>query len=131
MIQLTNSDIDVSAVIQSVGSTAAGAVVVFLGTVRDMTDRRPVHSLECEDHAEMAEQKLAELEDQARRRWKLVDCAVVHRLGHLEIGQTIVVIAVSSAHRQEAFEAGRWLIERIRETVSIRKKENLADGSSK
>ena len=131
MIQLTEKAIDVSAVIASVESPAAGAVVLFLGNAREMTDQQPVESLEYEAYPEMAERKLAELENQSRRLWTLVDCAVVHRLGPVPIGQTCVAIAVSSVHRKEAFEAGRWLIDQIKEVVPIWKKEHLSDGSGR
>jgi molybdopterin synthase catalytic subunit len=130
MIQLTQNAIDAAAVVQSVCSPAAGAVVLFLGTVRAETAGRLVTSLEYEAYSEMAQAKLAELEAEARRRWPLVGCAVVHRLGALTVGQTSVAIAVSSAHREPAFEAGRWLIDRIKEGVPIWKKENRADGTS-
>ncbi|HUT12894.1 MAG TPA: molybdenum cofactor biosynthesis protein MoaE, partial [Thermoguttaceae bacterium] len=69
------------------------------------------------------------LETEARRRWPLVEAAIVHRLGHLPLGEISVAIAVSSPHRHAAFEAGRWLIDRIKEVVPIWKKENYADGS--
>jgi molybdopterin synthase catalytic subunit len=77
----------------------------------------------------MAEAKLAELEEEARRRWPLVGVAIVHRLGHLEVGEASVAIAVSAAHRRAAFEAGQWFIDRIKEVVPIWKKENWADGT--
>jgi len=130
MLQLTNEPIDTAAVLGAVRSPAAGAVVLFLGTAREMTGGRKTRSLHYECYAEMAEQKLAELEKDARRRWPLVDCAIVHRLGSVEVGQTSVAIAVSSAHRAGAFEAGKWLIDRIKEVVPIWKKENWADGTS-
>ena len=130
MVQLTKKPIDTAAVLGAVRSPAAGAVVLFLGTAREMTGGRKTRSLEYECYPEMAEQKLAELEQDARRRWPLVDCAIVHRLGPVEVGQTSVAIAVSSAHRAPAFEAGQWLIDRIKEVVPIWKKENWADGTS-
>lgn len=130
MLQLTKKPIDTAAVLGAVRSPAAGAVVLFLGTAREMTGGRKTRSLEYECYPEMAEQKLAELEQDARRRWPLVDCAIVHRLGPVEVGQTSVAIAVSSAHRAGAFEAGQWLIDRIKEVVPIWKKENWADGTS-
>ena len=130
MIRLTESPIDAAEVVESVRSPAAGAVVLFLGTAREITGTKRTASLEYECYGEMAQAKLAELEHEARERWTLVDCAVVHRLGHLETGETSVAIAVSSAHRQASFEAGKWLIDRIKEVVPIWKKENWADGSS-
>ncbi|MHC4398788.1 MAG: molybdenum cofactor biosynthesis protein MoaE [Planctomycetota bacterium] len=130
MIHLTDEPIDTPEVVQSVRSPAAGAVVLFLGTARESTDGRQTESLEYEAYAGMAHAKLAELEEEARQRWPLVACAVVHRLGHLAIGEVSVAVAVSSAHRQPAFEAGQWLIDRIKEVVPIWKKENWADGTS-
>jgi molybdopterin synthase catalytic subunit len=73
---------------------------------------------------------LAELEAEARQRWSLLGCAIVHRVGHVEVGQTTVAIATGAAHRQAAFEAGRWLIDRIKQVAPIWKKENRADGTS-
>ena len=114
----------------SVASNDAGAVVLFLGTTRQFTHGRRTESLDYECYPEMAEKKLAELESQARQRWPLTGCAVVHRLGHLEVGEASIAIAVSSPHRQVAFEAGKWLIDTIKEIVPIWKRENWADGTS-
>jgi molybdopterin synthase catalytic subunit len=130
MIQLTENPIDPGAVVQAVRSPAAGAVVLFLGTAREITGGRRTRSLDYEAYPQMARAKLAELEEEARRRWPLSECAVVHRLGHLAIGEISVAIAVSSAHREPAFEAGRWLIDHIKQVVPIWKKENWADGTS-
>jgi molybdopterin synthase catalytic subunit len=130
MIELTEKPIDTAAVTESVRSPSAGAVVLFLGTARDQSDGRRTESLDYECYPEMARQKLAELERDARQRWPLVECAIVHRLGHLACGEASVAIAVSSAHRKPAFEAGSWLIDRIKEVVPIWKKENWADGGS-
>jgi len=130
MIQLTENPIDTAAVVRAVRSLAAGAVVLFLGTAREVTGGRRTRSLEYECYPEMAQQKLAELERDARARWPLVDCAIVHRLGKLAVGEASVAIAVSSAHRQPAFEAGKWLIDRVKEVVPIWKKENWSDGTS-
>ncbi len=78
----------------------------------------------------MARDKLAELEAEARSRWPIEECAIVHRVGHVPIGEASVAIAVSTAHRQPAFEAGQWLIDTLKEVVPIWKKENWADGAS-
>lgn len=130
MIELTHEPIDTGAVLRAARHPSAGAVVLFLGTAREQTGDRHTASLDYECHAEMARAKLAELEEEARARWPLVAVAVVHRLGHLEIGEASVAVAVSSAHRGAAFEAGRWIIDRIKEIVPIWKKENWADGTS-
>ena len=130
MIALTNQPIDTEALLARVSSNAAGAVVLFLGTTREITGERRTESLDYECYPEMAERKLAELEAEARRRWLLTGCAIVHRLGHLELGEASIAIAVSSPHRQQAFEAGKWLIDTIKEIVPIWKQENWADGTS-
>ncbi len=126
---LTHEPIDPQAAIQRVRSSAAGAVVLFLGTARQSTEDRPTSSLDYEAHAEMAQAKLEELVAEAEHRWGLVGCTVVHRLGHLEIGQICVAVAVSSAHRRAAFQAGQWVMDRIKESVPIWKRENWADGT--
>src|SRR5438552_7602954 len=130
MIALTDKLIDPAALLAQVASRDAGAVVLFLGTTREFTHGRRTASLEYECYAEMAEKKLTELASQARRRWPLTACAIVHRLGHLELGEASIAIAVSAPHRQAAFEAGQWLIDTIKEVVPIWKRENWADGSS-
>jgi len=130
MISLTHSPIDPSAILAQVASNAAGAVVLFLGTTREFTKGRQTESLDYECYPQMAEAKLAELEAQAREKWPLVDVSIVHRLGRLELGEASIAIAVSSPHRQAAFEAGKWLIDTIKEDVPIWKQENWADGTS-
>jgi molybdopterin synthase catalytic subunit len=130
MVALTNDPIDILAVLNRVQSPLAGAVVLFLGTTREVTGQRRTESLDYECYPEMAARKLNELEVEARRRWKLIECALVHRLGHLEIGDPSVAVAVSSAHRQAAFEAGQWLIDTLKQSVPIWKKENWADGTT-
>ncbi|MCH5376496.1 MAG: molybdenum cofactor biosynthesis protein MoaE [Planctomycetes bacterium] len=130
MIQITDEPIDAAEVLRRVASTKAGAVVLFLGTTREFTDGRRTESLDYECYREMAEQKMTQLESQACCRWPLVGCAIVHRIGHLELGETSVAIAVSSPHRLAAFEAGKWLIDTLKEVVPIWKKENWTDGSS-
>ncbi len=130
MIALTHEPIDAAALLQRVTSPLAGAVVLFLGTVRELTGERRTLALNYECYPEMAERKLAELESEARRRWPLVECAIVHRLGRLELTEASVAVAVSSAHRADAFEAGKWLIDTLKVTVPIWKQEHWADGAT-
>lgn len=130
MVELTNDPIDTNAVLEQVGSNQAGAVVLFLGTTREFTGSRQTTSLDYECYPEMAIAKLQELESQARERWPIVECAIVHRLGHLKLGEASVAVAVSSPHRQDAFHAGQWLIDTLKEVVPIWKKENWADGTT-
>lgn len=130
MIQLTREPIDEAALIARVRSAQAGAIVLFLGTTREFTAGRQTAALEYDCYAAMAEKKLAELETEARGRWPLVECAVVHRLGHVPLAETSVAIAVSSPHRQAAFDAGNWLIDTLKQVVPIWKQEQYADGKT-
>ena len=106
-----------------------GAVATFAGVVRPTSKTgRSVTELDYEAYEAMAVEKLQQCLDEAAARWTLIDLAVVHRLGHLVLGDVAVSIAVSSAHRAEAFEACRYVIDRIKEIVPIWKKETGPDG---
>ncbi len=109
---------------------AAGAALLFLGISRQFTGERETVELAYEAYHEMAERELARLEAEARRRWPLVECAIVHRLGVVPISEASVAVVVSSPHRDEAFEAGRWLIDALKETAPIWKQERWADGAT-
>jgi molybdopterin synthase catalytic subunit len=130
MIDLVDHAIDTAALLERVNSPAAGAVVLFLGTVREMTGGRRTVALDYECYREMARKKLAELEAEARRRWPIVECAIIHRLGRLELAEASVAVAVSTPHRDDAFEAAKWLIDALKKEVPIWKKENWDDGST-
>jgi len=130
MIEITTEPIDTQALLGKVCAPEAGAVVLFLGTTRQVTAGRETASLDYECYPEMARNKLAELEAEARKRWPLTGCAIVHRIGHLEIGEASVAVAVSTPHRRAAFEAGQWLIDTLKEVVPIWKKENWTNGES-
>jgi molybdopterin synthase catalytic subunit len=95
-----------------------------------MTDGRRTTALDYEAFGPMAETKLDELETEACRRWPLERIAIVHRVGRLELGEVSVAVAVSAPHRAEAFEAARYLIDTLKATVPIWKKENWHDGTS-
>ena len=129
MSRLTREPIDTDELLRRVTVPAAGAVVLFLGTVRELTHGRQTLALDYEGYPDMAERKLAELEAEVRRRWSLCEVALVHRLGRLALAEASVAVAVSSPHRAAAFEAGRWLIDTLKETVPIWKQEHWADGS--
>ena len=129
MIHLTNQPIDTQALLLQATSPAAGAIVLFLGTTREQTDGRQTVALEYEAYIDMAERKLAELEAAARERWPLVECLIEHRLGRVPAGEASVVIAVSAPHRREAFAAGEWLIDTLKQQVPIWKREQWADGT--
>jgi molybdopterin synthase catalytic subunit len=130
MVELTHNPIDTAILLERATTTRGGAVVLFLGTTREVTGDRRTLSLDYECYAEMARRKLAELESETRRRWPVLECAIVHRLGNLKPGEASVAIAVSTPHRQDAFAAASWLIDTLKEVVPIWKKENWADGTS-
>ncbi|HEU5305323.1 MAG TPA: molybdenum cofactor biosynthesis protein MoaE [Gemmatimonadales bacterium] len=113
----------------AVDDPAAGGIVIFSGVVRNETRGRPVKFLEYEAHTPMAEAKLREIGQTVRARWPGVRrVAMWHRVGRLEIGEASVLIAVSAAHRQDAFEACKFAIDTLKQTVPVWKKEHFEDG---
>ncbi|EAQ76873.1 molybdenum cofactor biosynthesis protein MoaE [Blastopirellula marina] len=130
MASLTHETIDLQSLYDMVATPTAGAIVTFSGVTRELTQGRQTESLDYEAYAEMALAKLTELEQIAKERWPIEKCAVVHRLGHLEIGEASVVVAASSAHREAAFLAAKWLIDTLKEEAPIWKRENWSDGST-
>ena len=130
MIQLTPDPIDYAALTEAVRTPHCGAVVLFLGTVRDLTGDRVTVHLDYEAYAPMAEKKLAEIEAVARGRWPVGGIALVHRLGRLGVGEVSVAVAVSCPHRAQAFDACRYAIDAVKDLVPIWKKENAPDGAA-
>ncbi len=117
------------AIAAAVDDPGSGGVAIFSGVVRNQTGGRPVKFLEYEGHVPMAEAKLREIGVAVRARWASIKrVAILHRLGRLEIGESSVLIAVSAAHRAEAFEACRYAIDTLKQTVPIWKKEHFEDG---
>jgi molybdopterin synthase catalytic subunit len=130
MIRLTPNAIDYQAITERVRRGDCGAVVVFLGTVRDLTGERLTVALDYEAYPQMAEKKMAEIEADTRDRWPVGEIVLEHRLGRLAVGEVSVAVAVSCPHRADAFDACRHAIDRLKELVPIWKKENWADGST-
>lgn len=128
--RLTEDAIDVGAVEQEVRAPSHGAVVVFSGIVRETSPTgRPVRYLEYEAYAGMAEAEMERIASELEQRWAGCTVVMVHRLGRLQIGDASVAIAVATPHRVAAFEACRYAIDRLKETVPIWKKEVFLDGS--
>src|SRR5215207_1931208 len=113
-----------------VAHAGAGAIATFIGTVRDHGRGRAVTHLEYEAYAPAAELTMTQIGDEIRERWGIEQVAIAHRVGSLGVGEASVVISVASAHRDAAFEACRYAIERIKEIVPIWKKEHYADGAA-
>ena len=114
----------------AVADPAAGAVCTFTGTVRDHSEAGDVTGLTYEAWHELAEERLSELAAEIRERWSVCSVAIVHRVGELAVGEASVIVAVSAAHRAEAFEACRHGIERLKQDVPIWKKEGLVSGEA-
>jgi len=129
LYRLTTEPLSEAAATAAVANPEAGGLVVFSGVVRNETGGRRVKFLEYEAHESMAEAKMREIGEALRARWPGVKAvAMLHRVGRLEIVEASVIIAVSAAHRAEAFEACRYAIDRLKATVPIWKKEYFEDG---
>ena len=128
MIRIVEEAIDREEVIESVSSPGAGAVVTFDGTVRDNARGKEVTHLFYEAHPEMAVKEMEKIRSRAGDKWPLEAVSIVHRIGRMEIGESSVFIAVSSPHRKDAFDACRFIIDTLKTTVPIWKKEHYRDG---
>jgi molybdopterin synthase catalytic subunit len=130
IVEVSERPIDPGSLVAQVVRGDTGAVVVFLGTVRDHSEGRSgVTGLEYEAYTGVVEAEISAIVAEARRQWGLGTVIVVHRLGRLEIGEASVAVAVSAPHRAEAFEAARHLIDQLKERAPIWKKEFWADGA--
>ena len=127
-VGLTRQPIDAAALVASVNDPRAGAVVLFCGTVREHSRERRVQFLEYEAYEALAEREMRRIAEEAARRWPVLRLEAVHRLGHLNVGETSIAIAVSAPHRADAFAAARFVIDTLKQSVPIWKKEVWGDG---
>lgn len=130
MVELTHKPIEADPLLERVTSPEVGAVLLFLGVTRQFTDQRETVELKYEAYEKMALLELQKLENEALQRWPISGCLIVHRLGTVPSGEASVAIVTASAHRRDAFEAGQWLIDTLKERVPIWKKEHWADGTT-
>ena len=130
-IDITSSPLT-GAAMEFVADPSAGGIAMFLGTTRGETgpDGKQLAALDYEAYPEMATAQLRDLARRARERWPVLKLALLHRTGRVYIGEPSVIIAVSTPHRAEAFEACRWLIDTLKAEAAIWKKEVWADGST-
>ncbi len=126
---LTREPIDAGKLVAAAKQGEDGAVVVFDGIVRNNSRGRQTLHLDYEAYEEMAAKQMDELAREARGKFCVRHVTIVHRLGRLLVGETSVLIVVASAHRAQAFEACRWVIDRLKKTVPIWKKETFVDGA--
>jgi len=127
-INISATTLDVTHCIDSVQSPDSGGIDVFIGTVRNATKGKAVVKLEFEAYERMAVKELQKITDHAMQHWPLHKVVVHHRTGTLQVGDVAVVIAVSAAHRDAAFDACRYIIDTLKQTVPIWKKEVFEDG---
>ena len=128
LFRVTEDELLTAEAVDAVANPAAGAINVFLGVVRNENKGRGVQYLEYEAYPVMAEKLMAEIAEEACERFGLLDCAIFHRTGRLEIGETSLVVAISSGHRAESFDGGHWLVNEIKKRVPVWKKEVWDDG---
>jgi molybdopterin synthase catalytic subunit len=126
MIRVQTQDFDVAT--ELAGMSGDGALCLFVGTVRAENAGRSIVAMTLEHYPGMAERELARLEEETRRRWAITDALIVHRYGRLEPGDRIVLVAVCSRHRAAAFDACRFLIDRLKTTAPFWKNEQTAAG---
>lgn len=129
VFRITEDELDPRETERAVADPAAGAIVTFTGVVRDNGRGRAVSALDYEAYAPAAEKMLAQIADEIEARWGLRRVAIIHRVGLLPVGEASVVISISSPHREAAFEASLYAIERLKEIVPIWKKEHYEDGA--
>ena len=129
MFAITRDFLDPQPLVEAVRKDESGAVALFYGVVRNHNMGRSVQYLEYDAYESMAVKKLREVADEVCAKFPVTGIAALHRIGRLEIGETSLLVAVSSPHRKEAFEACHYAVDRIKETVPVWKKEVWEDGS--
>lgn len=128
MVAITQLPIDVEQITRGISSPRAGGIDVFVGVVRNHSHGKRVRRLEYSAYVPMAEKLMSGIEQEVRTKWVVENIALVHRIGVLQVGEVAVVTAVSAAHRDSAFEACRYAIDRVKTIVPIWKREHFEEG---
>lgn len=128
MIEITDKSINTQKIIEAASKLNAGAVNIFIGTVRNVANGKKVTRLEYEAYEPMAVAEIKKIFDEATERWKLLGWAFSHRVGVLEPGEPAVVVAISTSHRKESFEATEFIMNELKLKVPIWKKEVFEGG---
>lgn len=128
-MRIVTSPISIDSVLHETATRQAGAVIVFSGTVRDHNEGRMVKSIAYSAYTPLAEKTLADIERETYEKFDIIKCSIVHRVGQLEIGDTSLLIVVSTEHRAEAFAASRYAIEQVKHRTPIWKHEEYTDGT--
>lgn len=130
LMRVTDAPLDPAALVAAVAAPDMGAVVTFAGVARDNFAGRATASLEYQAYLPMAEQVLASIASDARERFGTGAIAIHHRVGHLAVGETAVLVVVAAAHRRAAFAAAEWIMDRVKQIAPIWKREHWADGTA-
>jgi len=130
MIWLTDQPIQPELIVDQVRTVDSGCVLAYVGLIRDNSRGQPVLSVEYQDARGTAEERLREIAGEVKQRWPIAGIALCHRTGQLKVGDINLVIAVASAHRQEAFAACQYAIDRFKEIMPTHKTETYQDGST-
>jgi molybdopterin synthase catalytic subunit len=123
LIQITNDHVNLQVVMNELEDNSAGAVSIFIGKVRNRGKFGNVSEIYYEAYREMAEEKMREIESEAHTKWNIKKLVAIHRIGNLKVGETSIIIGVCSEHRNEAFEACKYIINNVKTRVPIWKKE--------
>ena len=129
MIEITKETISPEQVVNSAKTNSSGCVVTYVGVIRDYSQGKPVLSVEYQDSKGNAEKALQGIAEEARKRWRLENIAISHRIGKLRVGDINLVVAVASAHRSEGFVASQYVIDQFKERLPTKKTETYQDGS--
>ena len=129
-VSITRESIDITALRQRALHPQAGAVLIFCGDIRNHSDEQSVEKLEYESHESMALNQMSQVVEEASNQWPIHYVEVIHRLGLMEVMECSIAIAVSTSHRVDAYEASRFIIDTIKRSVPIWKKEHFSDGQS-
>ena len=130
MYSIVRDEIDIERLRDRVQHKKAGAVLIFCGDIRNHNQKKEVSFLEYEAHESMALKQIKNIVNSAKRKWNLHKVEVIHRLGKLAIKDCSIAIAVATSHRNEAYESSKYIIDTIKHTVPIWKKEYFVDGAS-
>ena len=130
MIKITDAPISPEMVLAEVKTDSSGCALAYVGLIRDLSHGKPVLSVEYEDRDGTAEDGLRMIADEISRKWELNGISIYHRVGKLNVGDINLVVAVSSAHRGEAFDACQYAIDRFKESLPTYKTETYTDGST-
>jgi len=129
--RLTCNEIDIPSVLKSLDDGGVGAKVLFLGTVRNFSDNGDVVGMTYESYVGMAEEKIKNIEIDAKKAWGIKKIRIIHRIGELTIGDNSVAIAISTSHSKDAFAACQFILDKIKHEVPIWKKEKILNGETK